>query len=88
MSLLFHGLWTDIGIDYITFFHSCGVQVKMASGFTFGFSGDDVDIDESEPQFDGGDVQNQNQTSRNGEESQPLVEAKRWDGEEWVCFPI
>ncbi|KAJ9195467.1 hypothetical protein DTO164E3_6780 [Paecilomyces variotii] len=56
----------------------------MASGFTFGFSGDDVDIDESDPQFDGGDVQNQNQTSRNGEESLPLVEAKRWDGEEWL----
>ncbi|KAJ9297631.1 hypothetical protein DTO271G3_4406 [Paecilomyces variotii] len=56
----------------------------MASGFAFGFSGDDVDIDESDPQFDAGDVQSQNQTSRNGQESIPLVEAKRWDGEEWL----
>lgn len=60
----------------------------MASGFTFGFSGDDLDIDESDAQFDGGYVENQGQTSQDNEQSRPLVEAKRWDGEEWVCFPI
>ncbi|KAL1854723.1 hypothetical protein Plec18170_004814 [Paecilomyces lecythidis] len=56
----------------------------MASGFTFGFSGDDLDIDESDAQFDGGYVENQGQTSQDNEQSRPLVEAKRWDGEEWL----
>ncbi|GAD92675.1 conserved hypothetical protein [Paecilomyces variotii No. 5] len=56
----------------------------MASGFTFGFSGDDVDIDESDAQFDGGYVENQDRTSQDREQNRPLIEAKRWDGEEWL----
>lgn len=55
----------------------------MASTFSFGFSGDDIDIDES----DLNDVQPQTAPNQNTDRALPaLVEARRHDMREWVSL--
>lgn len=56
----------------------------MASAFSFGFSGDDIDIDESE--ISGVDESNVSLPQGSGNELPPLVEAKRHDMKEWVSL--
>lgn len=52
------------------------------SGFSFGFSGEDIDVDESELN----DAQASTAVEQNAEPLPELVEAKRHEMGEWVCL--
>ena len=55
----------------------------MASGFSFGFSGDDIDIDESEIN----DEQEHTTSAAGADDPLPeLIEAKKHDIGEWVSL--
>lgn len=58
----------------------------MASAFSFGFSGDDIDIDDSE--FDVVDNGNVSLPQENTKELPKLVEARKHDMREWVSFRV
>lgn len=56
----------------------------MTSAFSFGFSGDDIDVDVEESEFN--DVQEHTTPVENSDPLPELVEAKRHEIGEWVSI--